>query len=111
MKNNWELSYQNLFLLALVVGLTVWILGARDELNKSEIRKYAIEQQMKVNDSLLTVSGLKYDSLILRYDSLTVRDSMVVTALASIKTYTFINDTTISNDSLRNLMRKRLRTK
>lgn len=111
MKNNWDLTYQNMFLILLLLVVIVWLLGTRNDYYKADLRRKYLERETMKLDSVIASMDSVIASSEYRVDSLTQRDSILISALKNINNYKLINDTTISNDSLRLLVRKRTRTK
>lgn len=101
MKNNWEFTYQNAVLVVICAAMAVWLLGSNYELEKSEIKIEGLENERNKLDS--TIKCSQY-----RIDSLSKRDSILSVAMIEIANYKLINEN-ITNDSLRALVRSRIR--
>lgn len=99
MKNNWELSYQNMALLIVCAVLTIWLLGTNYELDKSEIRLEGLRMEREKLDSAINASQVRYDSLM-------TRDSMLTMTLKTLPNYNYVQNN-ITNDSLRSIIARR----
>jgi hypothetical protein len=110
MKSSWELTYQNAALLLICVGLFIGLMGVNLDRDNADIRIKCLQLERDVLDSAIAASEARNVAHTATLDSLAVRDSILVIALGKTKEFKLINDTTISNDSLRSLFARRGRT-
>lgn len=111
MKSSWELTYQNAALLLICVGLFIGLMGVNLDRDNADIRIKCLQLERDALDSAIAASEARNVAHTATLDSLAVRDSILVIALGKSKEFKLINDTTISNDSLRAIFNKRNRSR
>ena len=111
MKSSWDLTYQNSVLIVIAATLFILLLAERYDLDKSKIKIECLQSERATLDSMIAVSELREKARAATLDSLSVRDSLLVLSLGKTKEFKLINDTTISNDSLRAIFNKRNRSR